>query len=87
MTKVAWEPLEISTKQGTCSTQQPGGQLRLGQTNLTPSLGQPPTEDSVQFVKLRMLAHHGLAGNTILQIEPQRFKPIRVLTYSLVISY
>jgi hypothetical protein len=48
---------------------QPGGQLRLRETSLTPNLGQPPTKDSVQLVKLRLLAHHGLADKTILQIE------------------
>jgi len=61
--------------------------LRLGQTSLTPNLGQPPTKHSVQLLKLRLLVRHSLADERILQIEHPLIKPVRTLTSSLVISY
>ena len=76
-----------STGRAQAPATQPGGQLRLGQASLTPNLGQPPTKHSVQLIKLRLPVHHGLADRRILQMERQLIKPVRILTWSLVVSY
>ena len=78
---------EIQILTAAIGAAQPDGQLHLGQTSFTPNLGQPPTKHSVQLIKLRLPVHHGLADMTILQIELQLIKPVRILTWSLVTSY